>query len=124
MKISKQAMYSIAGAALAITSTALMIDYSVRKRKDQTPPVGILFASIAGLVAGAAIAYQPQREQAKLLKVDEIFDDETEVDTLEENINEVLNLSEADEQTEEAPVRKSIEVDNDTSIEDFIWTES
>lgn len=124
MKMNKKDIYSIAGAALAITSTALMIDYSVRKRKDQTPPVGILFASIAGLVAGAAIAYQPQRDQAKLLKVDEIFDDESEVDTLEENINEVLNISEVDAEVVEAPIRKSIEVDNDTTIEDFIWTES
>ncbi len=124
MKMNKKDLYSIAGAALAITSTALMIDYAVRKKKDQTPPVGILFASIAGLVAGATIAYQPQKEQAKLLKVDEIFDDESEVNTLEENINEVLNTSSVDVQVNENPVRKSIEVDNDTTIEDFIWTES
>lgn len=122
--MKKKTVYSIAGAALAITSTALMIDYSVRKKKEQSPSVGILFASIAGLVAGSAIAYRVQKEESKLLKVDEIFDSEADVDTLNDNINEVLNTSSVETQPGENPVRKSIEVDNDTTIEDFIWTES
>lgn len=122
--MKKKTVYSIAGAALAITSTALMIDYSVRKKKEQSPSVGILFASIAGLVAGSAIAYRVQKEESKLLKVDEIFDSEADVDTLNDNINEVLNTSSVETQPGENPIRKSIEVDNDTTIEDFIWTES
>lgn len=114
----KNLAYSVAGAAVGIVSAILLTDYSLRKKQDRPAYTGVLLASVAGLIAGAAIAYQPEREAKKCLTVQENLLDENEISRVKESANEVLGHS-ADRGTAPENLR-TIEVDEETSIEDFL----
>lgn len=108
--------FYLTGAAVAAASVALIVDYSIRKKKEQAPFAGILVAGIAGLFLGAAIAYKPEKEAKKALTVDDLLDDGDE-ELVHQNISELMDKS-VESGKKPQKIRK-IEVDEETSIEDF-----
>ena len=114
----KKLAYSIAGAAVAATSVALLASYSVKKRKDDSACAGMLLAGLAGLVIGAAIAYEPTRQATKKLAIEGDILTESDVDLVKENISEVLGNG-AD-RGEKAETLRPIELDEEATIEDFM----
>lgn len=112
----KSIHFYLAGAAVAVASAALIVDYSVRKKKEETPFAGLLVAGITGLFLGAAIAYKPEKEAKKALTVDDLLDDGDE-ELMHQNISELMDKS---VETGKKPQKiRKIEVDEETSIEDF-----
>ena len=111
--------YRITGAALTAVSIALVTDYTIRARKKTGASVVSLLAGIAGLAAGAAIASKPERDAIRRLKVENMIE-EDEAELMDQNISEVLGLA-ADRGTPERDHLHKIELDEETSIEDFIF---
>ncbi len=117
--MNKQLVYSITGAAVAATSVALLLGSTAQKKKDNTAAgVGMLVAGLAGLVLGAAIAYEPTRQAGKRLVSKENMLNESDVDLVTENISEVLGTG-ADRGKKAEHLRR-IEVDEEATIEDFM----
>ncbi len=109
--------YFLTGAAVAAVSAALIVDYAVRKKKEKTVYAGLLLAGMVGLVGSAVLAYQPEKQARKQLTVNDMLD-EDEVALVRENIAEVL--SDTVERGTESSNLRSIEVDESTTVEDFI----
>ena len=114
----KKIVCSIASALVTASSVALIVDYSVRKKKEQNPCPAKLIGGLAGLVAGALISYIPEHLAKKKLPVEQMIDEEEE-EIMNENIAEVLG-SGAEVAPKKAPARV-IELDEETTIEDFIF---
>lgn len=111
--------YRIAGASVAAISVALITDYSVRAGKKKETSVVSLLAGIAGLAAGMAIASKPERDAIRRLKMDDVIDGE-DAELMDRNISEVLGVA-ADRGSVSRDHLHRIEVDEETSIEDFIF---
>lgn len=111
--------YRIAGASVAAISVALITDYSVRAGKKKDTSIVSLLAGIAGLAAGMAIASKPERDAVRRLQVEDMIDEE-DADLMGRNISEVLGVA-ADRGTVSRDHLHRIEVDEETSIEDFIF---
>ena len=94
-------LYALTGAAVAVASTALIFGYAVCKKKEQAVCTGILLAGVAGLLGGALIAYQPEKEAKKKLTVQDLLDDD-DLMLVKQNIAEVLG-SAADGAVTEQP---------------------
>ena len=78
-----------------------------------------LLAGIAGLAAGMAIASKPERDAVRRLKMDDVIDSE-DAELMDRNISEVLGVA-ADRGKVSREHLQHIEVDEETSIEDFIF---
>ena len=114
----KKLFCSIAGALVTASSVAMIADYSISKKKQQQVCPGKLVAGIVGLCAGALITYIPDHLAKKKLPVEQMIDEEEE-ELMNENIAEVLgNTSES--AAKKAPPM-TIELDEETTIEDFIF---
>ena len=111
-------MYFIAGAAVAAVSAAMVVGYAVKKKKEQAMGAGLLLAGIAGFVGSAILAYQPEKEAQQKLTVHDMLDESDEA-LMHENFSEILGGA-ADRGTTPEKLRH-IEVDEDTTIEDFIF---
>lgn len=111
-------LYWISAGAVAATSVALITDYVVRKKKNKSASALSLLAGVAGLAASAALVWQPEKEAAKRLKIDDLVTDD-DVDLMHENINEVLGNA-ADRGKSSTEVRRTIELDEEATIEDFM----
>ncbi len=92
----KKIVYSIAGAAVAAVSTAMIADYAFRKAKEKTAYTAVLVAGITGLAAGAALAGLAVKEAVKNKKAPAVAEEleDCEVAEIEENIAEVLGDAE------------------------------
>lgn len=113
---------TVAGAAVALTSAILVIDYASKRKKDMDPSAGFLLAGIAGLLIGAALPVATGIvEDHKKMDFDGALDD-ADTDRVKANISEVLGNS-ADRGKRPEKLRH-IELDEDTSIEDFICPEN
>ena len=110
--------YTVAGAAVAATSAALIVGYHVCKAKQKAACAGLLVAGIAGMVVGAALAYKPEADARKRLAVEDLFEDD-DVELVNRNISEVLGGSADHGEPNRAPMRQ-IELDEEATIEDFI----
>lgn len=88
-------LYALTGSAVAVASTAMIIGYAIRKKKEEAVCAGVLLAGIAGLVGGAVIAYQPEKEAKKKLTVRDLLDDD-DVLLVNKNIAEVLGSADGD----------------------------
>ena len=115
-------LYTVAGAAVALTSVALVAGYSVRKAKQKSGGVGLLLAGLAGLAVGAALAYKPELDAKRGLTVDELFND-GDMELMQQNISEVLGVSAEQAEAQRAP-RREIELDEEATIEDFLSAEA
>ena len=122
LELDNKKLFVLAGAAVAVGSLIAIADYADRKRKEKTAYAGELIAGIAGILIGAALAAEPKRrENRDRVLVDDIFTDE-DAALAREQIREVLNREDdgADCAVPPADHLRTIEVDNETSIEDFI----
>lgn len=122
LELDSKKIFVLAGAAVAVGSLIAIVDYADRKRKDKVAHAGELIAGIAGVLVGAALAAEPKRrENRDRVLVDDMFNDE-DVALAHEQIRETLNRE--DDGTDCVPLPadhlRTIEVDNETSIEDFI----
>lgn len=111
---------SLAGAATVLASAIALIDYGHRKSKCKPAPGAELALGLIGVAAGAAVALLAEKKEVeKSLLADEMLDIE-ELALMHGNIAEVLGYS-ADHHHEPAAKLRTIEVDEETSIEDFIF---
>lgn len=102
-----------------VSSVITIADYAVKRSKAKTSHAAELIAGIAGVAIGVALAAEPKRrEQSRRLVVDDMFNDE-DAALAHEQIRETLN-QEADRGAAPTDHLRTIEVDNETSIEDFI----
>lgn len=104
MNLNKKLAYSIAGAAIAAVSTAMIVDYACRKAKEKTAYTAILVAGLAGLAAGTALGTLAVKEakaakKAALCEDDGLLED-CEVEMIEDNIAEVLGGADEEEPVE------------------------
>ena len=93
MNLNKKLAYSIAGAAVAAVSTAMIVDYACRKAKEKTAYTAILVAGIAGIAAGTALgalAVKEAKAAKKAAQAEADLLDNCEVEMIEDNIAEVL----------------------------------
>ena len=107
----------IASAALASISIAAIVTYSIKKATKKPVSAGLLILGSAGLAASAALATKPERDAIKRLANEPLLD-EDDTDLMQVNISEILGNS-ADRGTAPKKLRH-IEVDEETTIEDFI----
>lgn len=115
---NKNNLFTMLGAAVLFSSIATVLDYSIRKKKSKTSHAAELIAGAAGLVLGAALIAEPTQKARRALAKTDLIDDESAAET-EQQIQEDMNLSVDRGPASAAPVR-TIEVDDETSIEDFI----
>ena len=117
---NQKLILTLAGAAVIASSVITVIDYIERKKKDKLSHVGELLAGLAGVAIGAALASEPKRQETrKRLIVDDMFN-EDDVALANEQIRETLGNG-ADRGEPTAAPQRTVEVDEDTSIEDFIF---
>ena len=109
---------SIAGAATVLVSAIALIDYASRKSAQKKACTGELVAGIVGAVAGTAVAvYAHKSAEKKDIVIEDILDDE-DIALMNANISEVLGTGA--EHSKKPEKLRTIEVDEETSIEDFI----
>ena len=114
----KKVAYAAAGVAVAVGSAIAVVDYMNRRRKERRSNVAELIAGIAGIAAGIAIATEPKREEKRVLVMDDLFDDD-EIQLIYQQIKETLDSQVDGEECSKDHLR-TIEVDDDATIEDFI----
>ena len=116
--LNKKSLLTIAGAAGAVASSALIADFILRKNTQKKTNATELVLGISGLTASASvIAY------AHLSKIEEEseYEDmltEEDIALMDANISEVLGASV--EQSVKPLQLRDIEVDDEATIEDFI----
>lgn len=109
--------YTLSGAFVTMSSTFAVAHYLTRRECKRSAPTVELLLGLAGLGVGAFLLCEPDRKARKRVVVEELFDDK-EADLTDRHIREVLGKS-AERPAEPAPRRRTIEVDEETSIEDF-----
>ena len=116
MNLNKKLAYSIAGAAVAAVSTAMIVDYACRKAKEKTAYTAILVAGIAGLAAGTALGTLAVKEAKAAKKAAEAeaeadLLDDCEVEMIEDNIAEVLGGADDEVEAAEAVEAEIAEIE-------------
>ena len=111
--------FSLVGATLLLGSAVALIDCAVSKRKKSRGATAVqAVVGMAGLIAGTVVALQPEVKRYEATVVHDMVTDEDE-GMLHKHISEVLGDA-ADRGPAATHVRK-IEVDDDTTIDDFIF---
>ncbi len=87
--MNRNKAYALSGILLAGLSTVLIADGILSKRKTPLSRVVSLVAGIGGLVAGANLAYLPEKQAKQRLIVADLFNDD-DVERIEKNLAEVL----------------------------------
>ena len=77
------------GGGLALVSIFKLVDYTKKKKQGNASLFSLLFA-LFGVVAGIAIALEPERQASKKLTVKSMLN-ETDLKLIEENISEVFS---------------------------------
>lgn len=117
MSEKKYNIIPLLGAAFLVSSAATIIEGAVKIAKSKKNEIGKLAAGLVGAVIGAALVTDNERRRIKGLVVEEILD-EGDVELIKANIGEILGN--AADRGENKTKFKKIEVDEETSIEDFI----
>lgn len=110
--------FTLSGALVMLSSAFAVANYAMRKKSEKNPHTGELICGIAGFVVGTALLYEPDRRAKKGVVVEQLFDENDEA-IARKQIREVLDTG-VDRGTQETEHLRTIEVDEDTSIEDFI----
>ncbi len=116
--LNKKILLTVAGAAGAFASGALISDFAMKKGVHKKANPTELVLGISGLVAAASVmayAYLAGAEEEP--EYDDMLTDE-DIALMDANISEVLGASV--EPTEKPLPLRSIEVDDEATIEDFI----
>ncbi len=111
-------LYTLSGAFVTMSSTFAVAHYLTRRECKRSTSAAELVLGLAGLAVGAFLLCEPDRKARKRVVVEELFDDK-DADLTDRQIREVLGKS-VEQPTESTPRRRPIEVDEETSIEDFI----
>lgn len=114
--MTKKTLY-IASAAITAASIAAIVTYSIKKATKKPVSAGLLILGSLGIAAGAALSTKPSRDAVKELGNEPLLDEE-DTDLMQVNISEILGNT-ADRGTAPEKLRH-IEVDEETTIEDFI----
>ncbi|MBE6632935.1 MAG: DUF308 domain-containing protein [Ruminococcaceae bacterium] len=115
----QKVVLTVAGALVIAGSVITVADYIERKRKDKVSRVGELIAGLAGVAIGALLASEPKRQETrKKLIVEDMFTEE-DIAIADEQIRETLGNG-ADRGEPVAAPQRTVEVDDETSVEDFI----
>ena len=115
--ISKTGAVVLSGALIAAVSAVGAIR-SVSGKNEGSYNFPLLLGSVAGMALGTALILEPGIRARRGAEVEELFD-EQDVENTDRHINEVLNKNVERGEQQTAHCRK-IEVDEETSIEDFI----
>ena len=110
--------YTLSGAFVTASSAFTVAHYITRRECKRSASAMELALGLAGLAVGTFLLCEPDRKARKRVVVEELFDDK-EADLTDRRIREVLGKS-AERPAEPAPRRRPVEVDEETSIEDFI----
>ncbi len=113
---------SLAGAVTFVAAGAILFDYGHRKSKCAPAHPIELTAGLLGAAAGLALAVLgdvnlPERKLIGDLDLENMLDEE-DFALMDENIADVLGASA--EQVAKPEKRRTIELDEEASIEDFI----
>ena len=111
---------TVAGAAVIASSVITIVDYVERKRRDKASHVTELLIGMAGVAIGAALASEPRRQDDRQKLIVENMFDEEDIALANAQIRETLNNGVDRGEPTVAP-KRTVEVDEDTSIEDFIF---
>lgn len=114
---NRKILFTLAGAITLGISAATLIDYSVRRARDKKVSAAKLALGLVGIAAGTMTVIYPQKFLLDGLEVKDVLD-EDDVSLMDQNISEVLGNT-ADRGNAPQQLRK-IEVDEETSIDDFI----
>ena len=66
--------YVVAGATIALASSALILDFIIRKRAKKAVMVAGILVGAAGVAAGLAVASYPKLKAIKKLNTNKLFD--------------------------------------------------
>lgn len=109
--------YTLSGAFVTAASAFAVAHYITRREcKRSASPIELMMG-FAGLGVGTFLLCEPDRKARKRVVVEELFD-QKEADLTDRRIREVLGKS-VERPAEQTPRRRPIEVDEETSIEDF-----
>ena len=87
--MNRNQIYTLTGSALAMLSTAWLVDLATHKSKKSSLAGGLLLTGIVGLVTGAVIAYLPEhRAKKKLVRQDVLT--RRDVARMNQNVSELL----------------------------------
>ncbi len=109
--------YTLSGAFVTVTSAFALAHYVTRRECGRSASSAELMMGLAGIGVGTFLLCEPDRRARKRVVVEELFD-EKEADLTGRRIREVLGKN-AEQPEESVPRRRPIEVDEETSIEDF-----
>ena len=113
MENKKMNGYELAGAALAIASSALALDVIIRKRAKKSLVVAGLLVGVAGLAASAAVATYPKVKAIKQLDTTSLFDVD-DIDLMDQSLGEELD---EEEDTANTEIPAVADEEGDDSIE-------
>ncbi len=118
--MDKKKIASFVGVATVFASAIALIDYGNRKAKNKTASLAELTLGIIGAAVGITLTAIAERNPLKTTEKEVLnLFDESDVDRMVQNISEVLGNS-AETKKLEKPMR-TIEIDEEDSIEDFIF---
>ena len=113
----KKRDFYLAGGTIALLSAATIVDYAIRKKQRRVACAGALIIGIAGMLVGATLAFQPEHRARKALTVEDMLD-EDDVELVNNGIANALTDTSGNGQN--AKKVQTIELDEETSIDDFI----
>lgn len=87
--MKKDFVYLLTGTAIAACSVALLASAAIENPNQKLRRAGKLFAGLAGIAVGTAVATRPNYKKRQLLTVQNLLND-TDVARIEQNIAEVL----------------------------------
>lgn len=111
-------LFSLVGATLMLGSAVVLIDCMASKKRSRGLTAAKAVAGIAGLVTGTVIALQPEKARHDATEVTDMLTEEDE-GILHKHIAEVLG--DGVDRGKNATHVREIELDNDTTIDDFIF---
>lgn len=119
MNLNKKYLFPLVGATLMLGSAVALIDCAVSKKaRPRALTAAKVAVGVAGIIAGTILALQPEREKLEATVVENMVSDEDE-GMLNKHISEVLG--DGADRGKKATYVREIEVDDDTTIDDFIF---
>ena len=109
--------YTLSGAFVTASSTFAIAHYITRRECKRSASTAELIVGLLGLGVGTFLLCEPDRKARKRVVVEELFD-EKEADLSDHQIREVLGSS-VERPVEPAQRRRPVEVDEETTVEDF-----
>ena len=109
--------YTLSGAFVTAASSFAIAHYLTRRECKRSARTAELLFGLMGLGVGAFLLCEPDRKARKRVVVEELFDDR-DADLSDHQIREVLGNS-VERPAEPAHRRRPVEVDEETTVEDF-----